>query len=54
MQAMELMNIPTQALLDTYSIRERFGEVKGKNVVIVGDILTQSSSAYQIYLHYKN
>lgn len=30
---------PTQALLDSYSIRERFGEVKGKKVVIVGDIL---------------
>jgi aspartate carbamoyltransferase catalytic subunit len=30
---------PTQALLDTYSIREQFGEVKGKRVVIVGDIL---------------
>jgi len=30
---------PTQALLDSYSIRERFGEVKGKNIVIVGDIL---------------
>ena len=30
---------PTQALLDTYSIREKFGEVKGKKVVIVGDIL---------------
>lgn len=30
---------PTQALLDSYSIRERFGEVKGRNVVIVGDIL---------------
>ncbi|MFL1895492.1 aspartate carbamoyltransferase catalytic subunit [Aquimarina sp. 2-A2] len=30
---------PTQALLDTYSIRERLGEVAGKNVVIVGDIL---------------
>ena len=30
---------PTQALLDTYSIRERLGEVKGRNVVIVGDIL---------------
>ncbi|MDT0554965.1 aspartate carbamoyltransferase catalytic subunit [Patiriisocius hiemis] len=30
---------PTQALLDSYSIREQFGEVKGKNVVIVGDIL---------------
>lgn len=30
---------PTQALLDSYSIRERLGDVKGKNVVIVGDIL---------------
>ncbi|WBL24432.1 aspartate carbamoyltransferase catalytic subunit [Zunongwangia sp. HGR-M22] len=30
---------PTQALLDSYSIRERLGDVAGKNVVIVGDIL---------------
>ncbi len=30
---------PTQALLDSYSIRERLGQVGGKNVVIVGDIL---------------
>ena len=30
---------PTQALLDSFSIRERLGGVKGKNVVIVGDIL---------------
>lgn len=30
---------PTQALLDCYSIRERLGDVAGKNVVIVGDIL---------------
>lgn len=30
---------PTQALLDSYSIRERLGTVKGKKVVIVGDIL---------------
>lgn len=30
---------PTQALLDSYSIRERLGSVKGKNVLIVGDIL---------------
>jgi len=30
---------PTQALLDSYSIRERLGSVKGKNVVIVGYIL---------------
>ena len=30
---------PTQALLDCYSIREQFGEVAGKNILIVGDIL---------------
>lgn len=30
---------PTQALLDAYSIREKYGSVKGKNIVIVGDIL---------------
>ena len=30
---------PTQALLDSYSIRERLGSVTGKKVVIVGDIL---------------
>lgn len=30
---------PTQALLDAFSIRERLGEVAGKKVVIVGDIL---------------
>jgi aspartate carbamoyltransferase catalytic subunit len=30
---------PTQALLDSYSIREKLGGVAGKNVVIVGDIL---------------
>lgn len=30
---------PTQALLDSYSIRERLGGVKGKKVVIVGDVL---------------
>ena len=29
---------PTQALLDTYSIKESLGQVKGKKVVILGDI----------------
>lgn len=29
---------PTQALLDAYSIREKLGSVKGKKIVIVGDI----------------
>jgi len=30
---------PTQALLDAYSIREKHGEVRGKKVAIIGDIL---------------
>lgn len=30
---------PTQALLDAYSIREKYEDVKGKKVAIVGDIL---------------
>jgi aspartate carbamoyltransferase catalytic subunit len=30
---------PTQALLDSYSIREKLGEVEGKKILIVGDIL---------------
>lgn len=30
---------PTQALLDSYSIREKLGSVTGKKVVIIGDIL---------------
>ncbi len=30
---------PTQALLDTFSIQEKTGEVSGKKVVIIGDIL---------------
>ncbi|MCB0766630.1 MAG: aspartate carbamoyltransferase catalytic subunit [Flavobacteriales bacterium] len=30
---------PTQALLDAYSIREKLGKVKGRKVLIVGDIL---------------
>jgi len=30
---------PTQALLDAYSIREKHLEIKGKNIVIIGDVL---------------
>ena len=30
---------PTQALLDSFSIREKFGEVAGKKVAIIGDIM---------------
>ena len=30
---------PTQALLDAFSIREKYGEVKGKKIAIIGDVL---------------
>jgi aspartate carbamoyltransferase catalytic subunit len=30
---------PTQALLDAYSIRQNFGEVAGKKIAIIGDIV---------------
>ena len=30
---------PTQALLDCFSIREKLGEIRGKKMVIIGDIL---------------
>jgi aspartate carbamoyltransferase catalytic subunit len=40
---------PTQALLDSYSIRERLGTVEGKKVVIVGDILHSRVALSNIY-----
>ena len=40
---------PTQALLDTYSIRERLGTVAGKKVVIVGDISHSRVALSNIY-----
>ncbi|MEZ4856161.1 MAG: aspartate carbamoyltransferase catalytic subunit [Gelidibacter sp.] len=40
---------PTQAMLDSYSIRERLGSVKGKKVVIVGDILHSRVALSNIY-----
>ena len=40
---------PTQALLDSYSIRESLGSVSGKNVVIVGDILHSRVALSNIY-----
>lgn len=40
---------PTQALLDSYSIKERLGEVGGKKVVIVGDILHSRVALSNIY-----
>ncbi|WP_298220421.1 aspartate carbamoyltransferase catalytic subunit [Flavobacterium sp.] len=40
---------PTQGLLDSYSIREKLGDVAGKKVVIVGDILHSRVALSNIY-----
>ena len=40
---------PTQALLDSYSIRERLGNVKNKNVLIVGDIMHSRVALSNVY-----
>ena len=40
---------PTQALLDSYSIREKYGEVAGKKIVIIGDILHSRVALSNIY-----
>ena len=40
---------PTQALLDSYSIREKFGKVSGKKVAIIGDILHSRVAISNIY-----
>ncbi|MBS9767429.1 MAG: aspartate carbamoyltransferase catalytic subunit [Flavobacteriaceae bacterium] len=40
---------PTQALLDSYSIREKLGSVAGKKVVIIGDILHSRVALSNIY-----
>lgn len=40
---------PTQALLDSYSIREKLGAVAGKKVVIVGDVLHSRVALSNIY-----
>ena len=40
---------PTQALLDSFSIREKLGSVAGKKIVIVGDILHSRVALSNIY-----
>ncbi len=40
---------PTQGLLDSFTIREKLGEVAGKKVVIVGDILHSRVALSNIY-----
>ena len=40
---------PTQALLDAFSIREKYGHVKEKKIVIIGDILHSRVALSNIY-----
>ncbi len=40
---------PTQALLDAYSIREKLTHLKGKKVVIIGDILHSRVALSNVY-----
>jgi len=40
---------PTQALLDSFSIREKFGSLKGKKIAIIGDILHSRVAISNIY-----
>ncbi len=40
---------PTQALLDSYSIREKLGDVKGKRIAIIGDIMHSRVALSNIY-----
>jgi len=40
---------PTQALLDAYSIKEKLGRIKGKKVLIIGDILHSRVALSNIY-----
>jgi aspartate carbamoyltransferase catalytic subunit len=40
---------PTQALLDSYSIKEKLGTVKNKKIVIIGDILHSRVALSNIY-----
>ena len=41
---------PTQALLDAYSMREKLGDLAGKKIVIVGDILHSRVALSNIFL----
>ncbi len=41
---------PTQALLDLFTLQERWGDVKGKKITIVGDIAHSRVARSNIYL----
>ena len=40
---------PTQALLDSFSIKEKLGSLKGKKIAIIGDILHSRVAISNIY-----
>jgi len=40
---------PSQALLDAYSLKEKLGELKGKKIAIVGDVLHSRVALSNIY-----
>jgi aspartate carbamoyltransferase catalytic subunit len=40
---------PTQALLDAYSMRENIGDLKGKHIAIIGDIMHSRVALSNIY-----
>lgn len=40
---------PTQALLDAYSLKEKLGDLAGKNIAIIGDILHSRVALSNIY-----
>ncbi|MCO5231871.1 MAG: aspartate carbamoyltransferase catalytic subunit [Chitinophagales bacterium] len=40
---------PTQALLDAYSMQEKIGDLKGKNILIIGDIMHSRVALSNIY-----
>jgi aspartate carbamoyltransferase catalytic subunit len=44
---------PTQALLDAFSMQEKFGSLKGLKVAIVGDIMHSRVALSNIYLLHK-
>ena len=40
---------PTQAILDTFTIQQKFGHITGKKIVIIGDILHSRVALSNIY-----
>ena len=44
---------PTQALLDAYSLQEKIGDLKNKNILIVGDIMHSRVALSNIFAYQK-